>query len=241
MALRSRAFWRSVRLSSPESSATTSAFALRPLVFLPSSAASPSCTASAGAAALDLPLPFGEATSGSSALPFLAGTSLLVFAATAVFFVSLLGFATGFALAAAFAAGLPAFAIGFTGLAGFLTAFARTFATGFAAFFATGFADLAIGLADLATGFFTAFAGAAAFLGAALDAGFDFTATAFLAGALAFAGVAAFFAGAFAATLLFAGAVVFLASGLDLLAGVFFTGFALFLIVLLGIGLRSLT
>jgi hypothetical protein len=32
-----------------------------------------------------------------------------------------------------------------------------------------------------------------------------------------------------------------LASGLDLLAGVFFTGFALFLIVLLGIGLRSLT
>jgi hypothetical protein len=124
---------------------------------------------------------------------------------------------------------LPAFATGLTGLAGFLTAFAGTFAAGF---FATGFADLAIG-------FFTAFAGAAAFLDAAFAAGFDLTTAAFLAGALV--GAAAFFTGAFAATLLLAGAAVFLASGLDLLAGVFFTGFALFLIVLLGIGLRSLT
>jgi hypothetical protein len=166
-------------------------------------------------------------------LPFLAGTSLLVFAATAVFFVSLLGFAPGFAFAAALtgslAAGLLTFA---TGFAGFLTAFAGTFAAGLPAF-ATGFADLVIG-------FFTAFAGAA-FLGAALDAGFDLTATVFLAGALALAGVATFFTAAFAATLLFAGAADFLARGLDLLAGVFFTGFALFLIVLLGIGLRSLT
>jgi hypothetical protein len=135
---------------------------------------------------------------------------------------------------------LPAFATGFTGLAGFLTAFAGTFATGFAAFFATGFVGLAIGLADLAIGFFTPFAGAA-FLGAALDVGFDLSAAAFLTGALALAGAAAFFIGAFAATLLFAGAAVFLASGFDLLAEVFFTGFALFLIVLLGIGLRSLT
>jgi hypothetical protein len=155
----------------------------------------------------------------------------------------LLGFAAGFAFAAAlagtFAAGLTAFA-GFTGLAGFLTAFAGTFAAGFPTFFATGFADLATDLVDLAIGFFTAFAGAA-FLGAALDVGFDLTATAFLDGALALAGAAAFFTGAFAAPLLFAGAAVFFASGLDLLTEVFFTGFALFLIVLLGIGLRSLT
>ena len=94
---------------------------------------------------------------------------------------------------------------------------------------------MAIGLADLAIGFFTAFAGAA------FAAGFDLSATAFLAGALALTGAAAFFTGAFVATLLLAGAAVFLARGLDLLAGVFFTGFALFLIVLLGIGLRSLT
>jgi hypothetical protein len=58
---------------------------------------------------------------------------------------------------------------------------------------------------------------------------------------LTLTGVAAFFTGALEAALLFAGATVFLASGLDLLAGVFFTGFALFLILLLGIGLRSLT
>ena len=79
-------------------------------------------------------------------------------------------------------------------------------------------------------------------MGAAFAAGFDFTATAFLAGALALLVGAAFFTGAFAATLPFAGAAVFLARGLDLLAAeVFFTGFALFLILLLGIGLRSLT
>jgi hypothetical protein len=78
-------------------------------------------------------------------------------------------------------------------------------------------------------------------LGAALDTGFDLSANAFLAGALALTGAAAFFSGAFATTLLFAGAAVFLVSGLDLLTGVFFTGFALFLILLLGIGLRSLT
>jgi hypothetical protein len=49
---------------------------------------------------LDLPLPFGN--SGSAALPFLAGTSLLVFAATAVFLLSLLGFAFAAALAGVF-------------------------------------------------------------------------------------------------------------------------------------------
>jgi hypothetical protein len=54
--------------------------------------------------------------------------------------------------------------------------------------------------------------------------------------------VVAFFAGALEATLPLTGAAVFLARGLDLLAAeVFFTGFALFLILLLGIGLRSLT
>ena len=112
----------------------------------------------------------------------------------------------------------------------------RDFRFGFTSF---GFFTL---LADLAIGFFTAFAGAAAFLGAALDIGFDLTTTAFLAGALALLVGAAFFTGALAATLLFAGAAAFLARGLDLLAAeIFFTGFALFLILLLGIGLRSLT
>jgi hypothetical protein len=159
---------------------------------------------------------------------------LLVFAATAVF---LLAFTSGFAFAAdltdVFATG---FAFAFA--TGFLTTFADAFVAGFVVF--AFLADFAIGLADLAIGFFTAFAGAA-FLGAALDAGFDLSATAFLAGALALVVVEAFFTGAFAATLLFAGAAVFLARGLDLLADVFFTGFALFLMLLLGIGLRSLT
>jgi hypothetical protein len=119
---------------------------------------------------------------------------------------------------------------------------AGTFVAGFAFAFAAGFVVFALGLADLAIGFFAAFTGAATFLGTALDTGFDLTATAFLAGALALLVGAAFFTGAFAVTLLFAGAAVFLASGLDLLAAeVFFTGFALFLILLLGIGLRSLT
>jgi hypothetical protein len=79
-------------------------------------------------------------------------------------------------------------------------------------------------------------------LGAALDAGFGFTAAAFLAGALALLVGAAFFTGALEATLPLTGAATFFARGLDLLAtAVFFTGFALFLILLLGIGLRSLT
>jgi len=184
-----------------------------------------------------LPLPFGCATSGSSALPFLAGTSLTDLAANAVLFVSLLGFASGFAFAAAltgvFVVDLVfTFAVDFVGAAGFLTPFTGALTAGFAA--------LVIGLADLAIGFFAAFAGAAAFLGAAFDAGLDFRTTAFLAGILAV--VATFFAGAFEVSLLLAGATVFFARGLGLLATeVFFTGFALFLILLLGIGLRSLT
>ena len=76
----------------------------------------------------------------------------------------------------------------------------------------------------------------------AFDAGFDLSATVFLAGALALLVGAAFFTGALEATLPWVGAATFFARGLDLLAAeVFFTGFALFLILLLGIGLRSLT
>jgi hypothetical protein len=66
-------------------------------------------------------------------------------------------------------------------LAGFLTAFAGTFAAALASLHLLCYWTLRLGLADLAIGFFTAFAGAA-FLGATLDAGFDLTATAFLAG-----------------------------------------------------------
>jgi hypothetical protein len=183
---------------------------------------------------LGLPLPFGD--SGSSALPFFAGTSLPDLAAIAVFFVSLLGFASGFAFAAALTGVLVeglafTFAVDFVGAAGFLAPFTGALTTGFVA--------LVIGLADLAIGFFTAFAGATAFLGAAFDAGLDLRTTAFLVGILAV--VATFFAGALEVNLLLAGATDFFARGLDLLAaGVFFTGFALFLILLLGIGLRSL-
>jgi hypothetical protein len=172
-------------------------------------------------------------------LPFFAGISLPDLAATATFLVSLLGLASGFAFVAALATGFATgFAFAFA--SGFLTAFAGAFVAGFVVF--VFLADFAIGLADLAIGFFAAFAGAVAFLGATLDAGLDFRGAAFLAGTLALLVALAFFTGALEATLPLTGAAVFLARGLDLLAAeVFFTGFALFLILLLGIGLRSLT